>query len=122
MGLNSVKELLLRAAAVREDVVDIDGEKVHVREVGALEFAEYGRLLKDRTEDGKEVKGDRVRATATLIAACVLDGPGGNPALTIEDATAIARSARVSMPIVRKVMELSGFGDDEDDEKEPDAS
>lgn len=109
MGTRSVKEELLGIAVVREDVVDVSGKKFYVREVGALEFAEYGRLQKE----------DRVKATATLIAACVLDGPGGNPALSVEDALVIAKSARVSMPIIQKVMTLSGFGDDE---KESDAS
>lgn len=109
MGLNSVKHALLEVAQVREDVVDVGGTKIYVKEVGALEFADYGKMLKT----------DRVKATAALIAGCVLDGPGGAPAMTAEEAEPIARSARVSMPIVQKIMELSGFGDDE---KESDAS
>jgi len=110
VGFNTVKEQLLAVAALREDSVDVGGVKFQVREVGAMEFAAYGQMLKT----------DRLKATATLIAACVLDGPGGSAALTVDDAVSIARSARVSMPIVNKIMELSGFGDDA--EKEPDAS
>src|SRR5690606_41482975 len=68
------KTKLLGLAQLRDAVVDVDGEKVRVREVGALEFAEYGQLL----------KADRLKATATLIAACVIDDDG-NPALRSEE-------------------------------------
>lgn len=107
----AVKAKLLTASKTRSKVVDVDGEPVNVREVGALEFAEYGALL----------KVDRLKATAQLIAACIVD-EDGNPVLTVEEATQVARSARVSMPLVTAIMELSGFGEDEGDEKEPDAS
>jgi hypothetical protein len=111
----AVKAALLNIAAIREDVVELEDQKLYVREIGTLEFAEYGRLL----------KANRVKATAMLIAACVIDGPGGNPVFTnAEEAEPIAKSARASMPILNKVMRLSGFKSDDkdDDEKEPDAS
>lgn len=108
---DAVKAKLLSAAETRSRVVDVDGEPVRVREVGAMEFAEYGA----------ELKKDRTRATAQLIAACVVDDEG-NPVLSVDEAVKVAKSARVSMPLVTAIMELSGFGDDEDDEKEPDAS
>jgi len=105
-----LKQQLLALAQLRTRVVKIDSVELTVREVGALEFAEYGKLQ----------KADRLKATASLIAACVVDGDG-NPALSLDDALSLAKSARVSMPIVGAVMELSGFGG-ENDEKEPDAS
>jgi hypothetical protein len=107
---SNLRDQLMALAALRTRTVVIGGVSFPVREVGALEFAEYGKLQKT----------DKLKATASLIAACVVDDDG-NPALTIEEATAIARSARVSMPIVGAVMELSGFGG-EDAEKEPDAN
>lgn len=107
-GQRSLKEQLLALAALRTDVVVVGDVRCNVREVGALEFAEYGRKL----------KADRLGATAELISACVVDDEG-NVVFTVEEAKQFAKSARVSMPIVRKIMELSGFGDDE---KEPDAS
>ena len=115
MGTGSVKEALLNAAKTRSKVVDVGDASVRVREVGAMEFAEYGKTLKK----------DKVKATASLIAACVIDDDG-NPMLTVEEAGELAKSARVSMPLVTAIMELSGFGDDDEDEegdeKEPDAS
>lgn len=109
MGSN-LKERLLELAKLRTKTVVVGDVSLTVREVGALEFAEYGKLQKT----------DRLKATASLISACVVD-EDGNPALTPEEAGTLARSARVSMPIVGAVMELSGFGG-EGDEKEPDAS
>jgi hypothetical protein len=102
-----VKAALLAAATVREDSVTIGDEKIFVREVGVVEFAAYGQ----------DQKQDRARATAVLMSQCVLDGPGGQLALTLEDAMQLAKSARVSLPIVAKILEVSGFS-----EKEPDAS
>lgn len=106
---SSIKAGLLKAAELRSKMVIVESEEVHVREVGALAFAEYG----------KELKTDRLKATASIIASCVIDEDGGQ-LLTAEEAMTIASSARVSMPIVNAIMELSGFGDDA--EKEPDAS
>lgn len=85
----------------------VDGETLFVREVGALDFAKYGEIN----------KLDRVKATGFLLSVCVLDGPGGNPLLTAEEAEPIAHSARVSMKLMGAIMDLSGFG-----EKEPPAS
>lgn len=104
----SVTERLKAKAAVRTKEVLIDGEPFTVREVGAVSFAEYGKV----------VKRDQVEATAILLTECVVD-ESGTPALSIEDAREIAKSARVTMPLVKAIMEVSGFGGDE---KEPDAS
>lgn len=115
MDSASVKSRLLEIAAVREDRLELEGTTLYVREVGALEFSEYGNLL----------KVDRVKATASLLAACVLDGPGGGPMFaTPEEAAPIAKSARAAMPIITKIMQLSGFEgkDEEGVEKEPDAN
>ena len=103
----TVREQLLELAKLRTGVVDIDGVQVAVREVGALEFAGYGKLQKT----------DRLGATAALISNCVI-GEDGKPAMSKEEAVELANSARVSMPIVQKILALSGFGVDE---KEPDA-
>lgn len=107
--MGSVKDKLLAACAVREEEVVVEGETLVVREVGTLEFAEYGKLNKT----------DRVTATGYLMSVCVLDGHGGKPLLTSEEARQMAGSARVSMPIMAAIMKLSGFGDVE---KEADAS
>lgn len=110
----AVKAKLLSIAAVREDFVELEGERLYVREIGALEFAEYGRML----------KADRVKATALLISSCVIDGPNGAPLFeNADEAMPIAKSARASMPIINKVMQLSGFKETSDEmEKESDAS
>ena len=103
----SVTERLKAKAAVRTKEVRIDGETFVVQEVGAVSFGEYGKV----------VKKDQVQATALLLAECVLDEEG-KLALSLEDATEIAKSARVTMPLVQAIMEVSGFGADE---KEPNA-
>jgi len=106
---DALKSKLLVASAVRVGVVKLEGEEVLVREIGTLEFAAYGALAKT----------DKLRATALLVAACVVDAEGA--ALFSEsEALEIAATARIAMPLVTKVMELSGFG--EEDEKHADAS
>lgn len=108
-----MKEKLLAAAAVRRDKVILEGEAYIIREVGALEFGEYGELLKK----------DKEKAMAKLIAACIIDEDGA-PLLNAEEALQVARTARLSTPVISKIMELSGFGGDdtEDAEKHSDAS
>lgn len=105
----SVSERLKQKASIRTKEVVVDGETFVVREVGAIAFAEYGKL----------VKNDPRAATATLLAECVLDEEG-NPALSAEDSMEIAKSARVTMPLVSAIMDVSGFGGD--GEKKADAS
>lgn len=116
-----MKSQLLALAAVRFDTVDLEGLKVRVREIGTTEFAHYGELAGDKKNEKGEVvtKGDKLKATAYLIEACVVDDDGA-AVLSAEEALQLSKSARVSMPIVNKVMELSGFGEDE--EKHADAS
>lgn len=110
--MGSVKENILAACAVREKQVVVEGQSLTVREVGALEFAEYGKLNKT----------DRVTAVGYLLSVCVLDGPSGQPLLSKDEAKQLAGSARVSMPLMAAIMELSGFGDGAVIEKEADAS
>lgn len=116
-----MKKELLALAQVRYDTVTIEGKDFRVREVGTVEFAEYGVLAGDQKDDNGAVikKGNRTEATAYLIESCLVDDEG-NPLLTKEEAAAVAKSARVAMPIVNKVMELSGFNK-EDEEKHSDA-
>lgn len=101
--MGSVKENILAACAVREKEVVVEGNRLVVREVGALEFAEYGKLNKT----------SRVAATGYLLSVCVLDGPGGQPLLSPEEAEKLAASARMSMPLMAAIMQLSGFGEAE---------
>jgi hypothetical protein len=103
--MGELKAKLLAAAQLRSATVSIDGEDYTVREGSAVAFVEYMSLL----------QVDRDRATATLLADSVVDEKGG-PLLTVDEAVAVARSARVSMALMRSIMELSGFS-----EKEPDA-
>lgn len=101
------KESLLALAAVREADVLLDGHKFKVREVSAADFALFGEL---------GGAGDKARATAHLIAVGVVDDEG-NPLLNAEEALAVAKTARVAMPLVNKIMELSGFSGKEDEEE-----
>lgn len=103
----SLKEKLFASAKKRSMVVDVDGEKFVVQEVSALDFAEYGRILKE----------DKPKATSFLLSKCLLDEDGVTPLLTQEEAMGVIESARVSMQFVNAIMEVSGFG-----EKKPDAS
>lgn len=107
-SVSSARERLLALAQIKRDTVEIDGESFTIREVEAIPFGEYGAMVKE----------DKARATAFLIASCVVD-ENDQPVLSMEDALLLAKSARISMPIVSKVMELSGFG--RDDEKKSDA-
>ena len=103
--MGELKAKLLAAAKPRTAKVAIDGDQFTVREVSAMAFAEYGEL--QRT--------DRLRATAALLADCVVDEKGGR-LLTVEEALTVVHSARVSMLLVNAILEVSGFS-----EKEPDA-
>jgi len=87
---------------VRTKSVMVGDNSFVVQEASAVSFSEYGRI----------VKQDKVRATAILLTECVLD-EDGLPALTMDSALIIARSARVTMPLVQAIMELSGFGSSE---------
>lgn len=105
MGI-SLKEKLFASAKKRSKAVDVDGQSFVVREVSALDFAEYGRLLRE----------DKQKATGFLLSKCILDDDG-ELLLTQEDAMMVIDSARVSMQFVNAIMEVSGFN-----EKESDAS
>jgi hypothetical protein len=116
-----VKDKLMALAAVRFGTASIEGQEFLVREIGTMDFARYGELANGKTdEDGKSiVTADKQEATAFLISRCVVDENHAS-LLTIEEARQLAASARVSMPIVSKVMELSGFQGEK--EKKSDAS
>jgi hypothetical protein len=101
-----LKDKLLAAASVRKEAVKIDGDEFLVREVTTEEFATYGELR------GK----DKVGAAVYLIAQCVLDEAGGR-LLTDDDAKVVASSARVSMQLINKILNLTGFDGKEEDEK-----
>ncbi len=103
-----VSERLKQKATRRTAEVDIDGDLFSVIEIDAVDFSEYGAISKD----------NRREAVAFVLSRCVLD-ESGQPCLSIEDAREVAMSVRVSVPLVSKIMELSGFGGDE---KKSDAS
>jgi hypothetical protein len=117
-----MKQQLMALAAVRFAMVDVEGQSVRVREIGTTDFAKYGEIIngKKAEKDQPAVAPDKQEATAFMISKCVVEVDSDTPLLTIEEARQIAASARVSMPIVSKVMELSGFKGEE--EKHPDAS
>lgn len=110
-----MKTALMALAVVRYDTINIEGEPVRVQEIGTLEFAQYGALASDRLNAKGEVleKGSKLKATAFLISSCVVDDEGAL-LLSEEEALTLAKSARVAMPIVNRVMELSGFKEAEE--------
>lgn len=122
MADGSVKKQLKKIAQTRTRVVPIsDGDggvvKVLVREVGADEFAAYGEMLKDK-------RAGRIQAQAFLLSCCIVEETSEDPlapVYTAEEAVDIARSTRVSMPIVSAIMDLSGFSDEEKKTGETDA-
>lgn len=124
-----MKKALVRLAKVRTDVVKLDNGAdgtvdVLVREVGSDEFAHYGTMQKPVKKGG--LGKSRVEALAYLLSVCIVEETeaGLVSVYTESEAMDIARSARVAMKITNAIMELSGFGDDEEDEEtgEPDAS
>lgn len=108
--MGSVSERLRAAATVRSKEVAVGEESFTVREVDAIDFESYGKLLKAKD-------GGRHEAIAFLLSRCVMED--GALALSIEDAREVARSTRVTVPLVAAIMDLSGFGEDE---KKADAS
>ena len=91
---------LLDVAKVRTKTLTVGDAEVIVREVGALEFSEYGQLW----------KADKRKAVATLLSQCIVD-ESGEPIYTAEQCMVIAKSARASLPLVAATFALSGFGD-----------
>jgi len=106
--MSNLKQRLLAAAAVRSKSVSIDGEDYTVREVSAELFSEYGEAA----------KVSKTNAAALLISECLVDETG-EKMLSSEEATLVAKSARLCVPLLNAIMEVSGFGDTE---KKPDAS
>jgi hypothetical protein len=105
----SVSERLQQKASRRTAEVRLDEDTFIVVEVDVDDFAQYGALAKQ----------DRKEATAFLLSCCVLEEDAFTRALSIEVAREVAKSTRVTIPLVNKIMELSGFGGDE---KKADAS
>lgn len=103
------KHDLLALAEVRRGTTTVEGVTVHVRELVTSEFSKYSEIR----------EGDREKATAYLCQLCVID-EDGNTILSDEEAKRVAKTVRLSSAIVKKIMELSGFK--EDDKKETDAS
>lgn len=126
MGTGGIKKGLLKLAKTRTDTVTINGDdespsvEVLVREVGAAEFAEYGELLKE----AKAKTRPKEDATAFLLSICIVEQTDAGLAqvYTASECLEIARSARVSMPIMNCIMELSGFTEDDKKPGEPVAS
>lgn len=85
-----------------------DGVTVTVQEPPADALAAYGQLW----------RSDRQQATATLLRACVVDEHGA-AMLDAEEATKLAKSARVARPLVEAIMGLSGLVDGDDEEGAP---
>lgn len=96
---------LLDVAKLRTKQLTLGDVTITVREVGALEFSEYGIALRDAT--GKN------RAVAVLLAACVVDDEG-KPLHTADEMMVVAASARTSLPIINAIMELSGYRESPD--------
>lgn len=108
-----MKEQLLKLAAIRYGTVTIEGTEVRVREATADEFSRYAALSNDEKDDKDVVtrKGNKNAANATLIAGCIVDEAGAS-VYNEAEAAVLAASARVSMPVINKIMELSGFKGD----------
>ena len=92
---------LLQLSELRRRVVEVDGNKVAVRELSALEFAKFSDLREE----------DKTQAMAFIIGACVLNEDGSRR-LTDEDAMKIAQgSIRVAARLVNEIHRMSGLGE-----------
>lgn len=116
-----MKDKLLALAALRTGDLQVEGETVHVRELSTPEYAEYGRLTNDQKDERGNLisKADRLKGIAFLISTAVIDEAGVR-VFSDDEAITLAKSPRVALPIVSKVMELSGTKEGE--EKHPVAS
>lgn len=92
---------LFALADLRQVTVDIDGNKVIVREFSAIEKATFDSLRED----------DKTAAVAFLVGCCVLKEDGSRR-FTDEEAKKIAGgSSRVVFRLVNAIHSLSGFGE-----------
>lgn len=96
------KEKLLQLAQKRFKTVDIDGEAFFVGEMSAAAFSLYGETVKTQREE----------AQAVLLQNCVVDEQGLN-LLTLEEAREVVKSARIVLPLVTAIMEVSGLSAEE---------
>lgn len=108
----NIGQRLAAAAAIRSEVLDIEGEKVVIKEAGTIEFSRYAKLSDT----------DRAAAIAVLLVACVFDEDGVTPVFDEKTANEVAKSARVTMPLVSKIMQLGGFEKEDGKEKHSVAS
>lgn len=96
------KEKLLEQARRRFKTVNIDGETFTVSEMSAATFSLYGELAKTQREE----------AHAMLLWDCIVDEQGLK-LLTIQEAREVAQSARIVLPLVTAIMEVSGLSAEE---------
>lgn len=97
---SQLKAALLGLAKRQTKTVKVGDVKITIREAGVAEFGEYGSLLKT----------DRRRATAMLLAHCVVDEDGNEVFENVDEALPMADSSRTSMKLITAIMELSGIG------------
>lgn len=92
---------LLALAELRRVEVDVDGNKVLVREFSAIEKATFESMKDD----------DKTKAIAYLLSVCVLNEDGSRR-FTDEHANSIAAgSSRVVARLINEIHRLSGFGE-----------
>lgn len=94
-------------AGLRRTVVEVRGQKVHIRE---LTTAERNRLL-------VVVRSDPSAGAAFVVGTCA-ETPDGKPLFSAEDAELLAEtSSSVVDAVSRAVMKLSRLEEDDDDPK-----
>lgn len=96
MGSLSTRDRLLALARRRTKAVELDGETFHVREPMA---ADTDAFIKRQSEDA-------IDAMAGLFAECIIDPETGEPILSVEDATTVAKMPRVAHPLVAAISSL----------------
>lgn len=101
--MSDTRKRLLAAAKARTTTVRVGNDTFTVREIGAEKFGQYAELI------GK----DRTAAITLVLQECVLDDATGEPFLTAEEAAEIAASARAGLRLLRGVLDVSGFGEEE---------
>lgn len=97
---------LLELATVREETVDIAGEKIRVREPSALQMLEHRRIRNGDPE--QKIAGDPSKALAYLIQTCCVDGEG-NPLWSESEALTLANGRQeVALPLINAVTGFIG--------------
>lgn len=97
---------LFAAAALRTEVVEVEGVGVQIRELSLAARDEFRDRL---AESGNTA------AVISLLKHGVLNGDGA-PLLTDEDAAKLSdTSPRIAEALTREILSLSGLGEDVDD-------